>query len=85
MYFSALEGGGWTPAVMETTRELDFIGAAQRYFTDNRNYWIGGYTSAEHREFISPRSIDNSGPGNNYVCPNKGTTIADEFYLSLVW
>ena len=37
---------GWTPAVVDTRAELDFIRQAQRGLSHDRSYWIGGSTDS---------------------------------------
>ena len=41
LIFSAL-GYGWCPAIVNSQAELDFICLGQRWFSDDRSYWLGG-------------------------------------------
>ena len=39
-------GGGWTPFILYSQAQLDFIKQAQKGLSHDRSYWIGGSTDS---------------------------------------
>ena len=63
IYFSDI-GSGWTPAVLNTKTERNFLKEGQRSFTINVPYWIGGSTDLD----------SDSIPYSNYMADLSGVT-----------
>ena len=46
-------GEGWAPAVLNSRAELNFLKQAQKGFSDDRSYWLGGCTSTQPWSIIN--------------------------------
>ena len=67
-YYILELGGGWSPTILETEREMMFIREAQKGFSDARSYWIGGFTDfypSSIIEYHSDYFISRSGSHPN--------------------
>ena len=59
---------GWAPAILNSQQEADFLKLAQKMFSHDRSYWLGGSTSSQPWSNISLSEYSPDDSGNdNYL------------------
>ena len=62
-----ISGQSSYPAVINSEKEANFIKQAQKGFTDNKSYWIGGSTSADSFSTIGLGNYTGGDTGNSFM------------------
>ena len=66
LYFKDL-GDGWSPAVLNSEEELNFIREGQKRNRELGSYFIGGSTDAKEGSTLNYADIYTNGSGNHTV------------------